>query len=103
MGKKSKSQDKKGKAHAGKDRKSYITFLLIALSIIVLISLLLAKNLLKKKQEDEYATQKTPSNHIEVPATFVGGEVCAGCHQEEYKLWSGSHHDLAMQVASEKT
>jgi len=103
MGKKSKSLEKKGKAGAVKSRKNYITFLLIALSIIVLISLLLAKNLLKKKQENELATQNVSSNQVQVSATFVGGEVCAGCHQEGYKLWSGSHHDLAMQEVNEKT
>jgi len=103
MGKKSKSLEKKGKAGAVKSRKNYITFLLIALSIIVLISLLLANNLLKKKQEDEFAIQNTSSNQVQVSATFVGGKACAGCHEEEYKLWSGSHHDLAMQEANEKT
>ena len=36
-------------------------------------------------------------------ASFVGGNVCAECHQLERDLWSGSHHDLAMQVASEET
>jgi predicted CXXCH cytochrome family protein len=39
----------------------------------------------------------------EEPARFVGGQVCAGCHQPEAKLWSGSHHDKAMQRASEET
>src|SRR5574341_129998 len=103
MGKKLRSRDKKKKAGAGKDRKNYIIFSLIALSIIVLISLLLAKNLSKQKHTDEYATRKTPSNQIQTSARFVGGEVCAGCHEEQYKLWSGSHHDLAMQEANEKT
>ena len=31
----------------------------------------------------------------------VGSEACAECHAAEYKAWRGSHHDLAMQVASE--
>jgi hypothetical protein len=102
MGKKSRSQNKR-KANGGKNRKNYITFSLIALSIVVLIGLLLAKNLLRQKHQDEYSAQKIPSNQIETSATFVGGKVCAECHQEEYKLWSGSHHDLAMQEANEKT
>lgn len=33
--------------------------------------------------------------------TFVGRSVCAGCHAEQDKRWQGSHHDLAMQEASE--
>lgn len=36
-------------------------------------------------------------------AAFVGAERCAACHETEFDLWRGSHHDLAMQVASEST
>ncbi len=32
---------------------------------------------------------------------FVGGEVCASCHRAEAERWRGSHHDLAMQLATE--
>ena len=34
---------------------------------------------------------------------YVGGAVCAGCHRQAATQWSGSHHDLAMQEASEDT
>jgi len=34
---------------------------------------------------------------------YVGSEVCAGCHQNEAKLWNGSHHKLAMDHATEKS
>ncbi len=34
---------------------------------------------------------------------FVGSQQCASCHQNEYQIWRGSHHELAMQVASEAT
>ncbi len=36
-------------------------------------------------------------------ASFVGGQVCAGCHAPEAALWQGSHHDQAMQKANEQT
>jgi len=36
-------------------------------------------------------------------ATFVGTEKCRGCHKAEYDRWKGSHHDFAMDVASEET
>ena len=36
-------------------------------------------------------------------ATFVGSETCAGCHQAEAKLWHGSHHEQAMDHATEKS
>ena len=32
---------------------------------------------------------------------YVGGETCATCHKAEHERWSESHHDLAMQAASE--
>ena len=35
--------------------------------------------------------------------SYVGGETCVGYHQEESAAWTGSHHDLAMQVASTET
>ena len=41
------------------------------------------------------ATPKTDS--------FVGSEVCGQCHQAEYNLWTGSHHQLAMSQATEQT
>lgn len=36
-------------------------------------------------------------------STFVGNEVCTGCHQRETDRWFGSHHDLAMQAAGAST
>jgi len=36
-------------------------------------------------------------------ADFVGSEDCKACHKREYDLWKGSHHDLAMDVASDET
>jgi predicted CXXCH cytochrome family protein len=34
---------------------------------------------------------------------FVGGENCVECHKIEYDLWLNSHHDLAMEVATDST
>ena len=34
---------------------------------------------------------------------FVGRQVCADCHPKEHRLWQESHHDLAMQAATEST
>lgn len=36
-------------------------------------------------------------------ATYVGREKCIQCHQAEYELYQGSHHDQAMQLATEET
>lgn len=34
---------------------------------------------------------------------YVGAVICAGCHQEAYQAWQGTHHDLAMQKATPAT
>jgi predicted CXXCH cytochrome family protein len=36
-------------------------------------------------------------------ARYVGREACGQCHQEAERAWRGSHHDLAMQPATEAT
>jgi tetratricopeptide (TPR) repeat protein len=33
-------------------------------------------------------------------ATYVGGQQCSNCHQQEWGLWVNSHHDLSFQTAS---
>lgn len=36
-------------------------------------------------------------------ASYLGNAGCAGCHQAATNNWTGSHHDLAMQVATPET
>ena len=38
-----------------------------------------------------------------VTAAHVGHETCGQCHAEVVRRWRGSHHDLAMQPATEAT
>ena len=45
--------------------------------------------------------RQTPAQST--PATYVGRQACTACHGREDDLWSGSDHDLAMQVANEET
>ena len=52
------------------------------------------------EKPDEQGKSADP---IASPAAYVGRQACAGCHQREHDLWTGSHHDLAMQVADETT
>lgn len=37
------------------------------------------------------------------PSAYVGRQTCIQCHQQESKLWQGSHHDLAMDLATPDT
>src|SRR4029453_6282251 len=34
-------------------------------------------------------------------ATYVGRQACIDCHREQHGAWTGSHHDLAMDVATD--
>lgn len=34
---------------------------------------------------------------------YTGGESCIECHQKEYELWRGSHHDMAMAPATKES
>jgi hypothetical protein len=45
-------------------------------------------------------TSIVPLANADEPATFVGGQACAGCHAAETERWAGSHHALAMQRAT---
>ena len=36
-------------------------------------------------------------------ASFAGSTACGACHEPEYRLWQGSHHQLAMQPADDTT
>ncbi len=36
-------------------------------------------------------------------AEYIGIDACVECHAEQVQLWRGSHHDLAMQHATDKT
>jgi predicted CXXCH cytochrome family protein len=47
------------------------------------------------------APSAAPPSH-ETPG-YVGSAACRSCHAEQFKAWTGSHHDLAMQPATEAT
>ena len=66
---------------------------LIATLIIVLS---VPAYLLKEK----YFRRPTVSRPV---ATFVGNKKCMDCHRAEYDKWQNSHHDNAMDVASDAT
>jgi len=51
-----------------------------------------------------HRTQQThPTEKVESAATFVGSQVCSGCHQAEAERWSLSQHKLAMNHATDKS
>ena len=34
---------------------------------------------------------------------YIGSKACAECHDNQYALWQGSHHELAMNKATTET
>jgi len=44
-----------------------------------------------------------PSGSTARQVAFVSDRTCASCHEAEFKAWSGSHHDQAMQRADAQT
>ena len=52
--------------------------------------------------EGDTPVEPSPTAPTAAPAAtaFADESRCAGCHPAEHAAWSGSHHDLAMQVAT---
>ncbi|MBK7404128.1 MAG: hypothetical protein IPJ41_05725 [Phycisphaerales bacterium] len=50
------------------------------------------------------AREDPPSDGVaRAPAAYVGRSGCAECHERESSRWQGSHHDMAMDVATPET
>jgi predicted CXXCH cytochrome family protein len=45
----------------------------------------------------------SPPAEVAVPVGFAGQAICASCHPRQAEPWTGSHHQRAMQPASEAT
>ncbi len=76
-------------------KKWEIIGIIASLVIVLSIPLYIVKEGIEKKRSD--VSSALP------PASFVGRDKCVDCHKAEYDKWKGSHHDLAMDVANEKT
>lgn len=69
--------------------------------ILICISLsLLLISLRCARQEDRGESE---TEIVQSSSAFMGSENCMSCHSEEYKSWSGSHHDWAMKPANAET
>jgi tetratricopeptide (TPR) repeat protein len=49
----------------------------------------------------DYWSASPPEARAE--ATFVGRQACVNCHRDESEAFRGSHHDLAMDLATDET
>ena len=49
------------------------------------------------------SSDESPEAAAVAVASYVGGAACAECHLDETAQWRGSHHDLAMEEATEQS
>ncbi len=50
-----------------------------------------------------YSCNEAPQKTEIKPAKYTDAQTCFSCHQQQYKEWQNSHHDLAMQEVNEQT
>jgi tetratricopeptide (TPR) repeat protein len=65
--------------------------------LVILYSFLIIVLTCASCKNETFKKQYTDIQSVE--ATFVGGNSCKSCHEEEYALWENSHHDQAMKIA----
>ena len=52
---------------------------------------------------DDGESAYAPGARQTAPLSYTGSTACESCHAQEFAAWQGSHHALAMQVASDDT
>ena len=81
--------------------------LLLSLCVIIfaiaIYTLLIPHDRQSEKQSTPELNKQSKTEKEVYPQNYVGIEVCAQCHQEQYILWQGSHHDHSMQVVNDET
>jgi len=71
---------------------------------IPLIFVLMSFMVLTQSSCDNKGNQQRLNNIVKPEkAEFIERQSCIECHEEQYAEWTGSHHDLAMDVATEET
>lgn len=81
---------------------SFLDTLMLKLILILLFSLLL----FGCSDETPNTSDISPSSKTAAllsTSHYVGSQKCVSCHEQEYKAWQNSHHDLSMQPATNET
>jgi predicted CXXCH cytochrome family protein len=86
-------------------RNPFLAFglLLVVVIAALLVFLMPAKSPTASSSALTFPVAKAASTQEEKDPTYVGASVCKNCHEAEFKAWSGSHHQLAMQEATAST
>lgn len=73
-------------------------------SLLLSLTILLAGCSPSDAPEDTQTSRSEQTNPVKpVSLAFVGTQQCVDCHQQEYRLWLGSHHDLAMGLPTNES
>ena len=51
----------------------------------------------------EHIPEHIPEYSSKYAPEYVGAKQCANCHEQAYESWQGSHHDMSMKHADEKS
>ena len=71
-----------------------------AIAAVLALVLIATLYLVVFSKKNESVPEVSPPTHH---ASYVGAKSCTECHAEQTKAWTGSDHDLAMQVADTKS
>jgi Flp pilus assembly protein TadD len=81
---------------ASKSRLRPVVWLLPTIALFLVAITFLLRRMLEPARPE-------PATVAILGAKFVGAAKCATCHEQENSLWRGSHHQLAMQPATDST
>ena len=68
--------------------------------IIGIIVLFFTTKIILSCSDEIHEIEREVTNRDTADLVFTGVESCASCHQQEWKDWENSHHDLAMKEAT---
>lgn len=54
----------------------------------------------EQKPQQPTPTVQPPTTAVIPEPQFIGKQACQACHADQFQRWQGTHHDLAMQLAS---
>ena len=80
---------------------SKIRIILLGVGSVIAVGLIIYLAFHNRQPKTSDTTTR-PAGPV-MAATYVGAATCKGCHEAAYNAWRGSHHDLAMQEASDKS
>lgn len=90
--------------HPADQRRSNSIRVLAGIAAVLLLGAVIWSSLHRAPAPDlELAGAPQPASAASPAAQFVDESECQGCHAEQFRLWAGSHHRLAMQEASESS